>query len=537
MALRGSLNEVNLADICQLLALGAKTGCLWITDRSNFGYIYFSDGRVSYSSVLNRPDRLGEILVQNGVIDRDQLSKAMEGQAKRPGAKLGRILVSQGAMDEDDLRRFITLQVSEAVYHLFTWTQGSFHFDPDQEPEDADATLIAINAENLLLEGARRVDEWSQIEKKISSFDLVFQITRDPEEEVELTPQQKKVLPLIDGNRCVDDLVILSGLVEFEVGKAIYGLVQAGYAEQVGRKEGAAPDTEDSRVHRHLQLGRAFYRAGMLEDAAREYRRVSELDSDSVEARTRLAVMALISGQNDEALKQYGDLPSEEQRSYSVLRNRALALEYLGRFDEALHLLDVAESARPEDAEVFLQRGITQLKAKNASGASDAFVRYRERLGEEIAPAIYYAYAVLAAAMEGHLEEAARLGREGLSHHPADGSILVNTAAVLERRGEPDAAEAFYLRAVGGGDPPPQAHKSLGDLSLARGDLEGARTHYQSAIRLDPELGDDVYLRLAGLSEAEEGRDAVERYLRKAIELNPDNADAKDGLARLATAG
>ena len=101
MALRGSLNEVNLADICQLLALGAKTGCLWITDRSNFGYIYFNGGRVTYASVLNRPDRLGELLVQNSVITREQLSAAMEGQAMEPGAKLGRVLVSQGAMDED----------------------------------------------------------------------------------------------------------------------------------------------------------------------------------------------------------------------------------------------------------------------------------------------------------------------------------------------------------------------------------------------------------------------------------------------------
>ena len=50
MAIEGSLVDVSLADICQLLSLGRKTGCLTITDRSDFGYIYFQNGRVIHAS-------------------------------------------------------------------------------------------------------------------------------------------------------------------------------------------------------------------------------------------------------------------------------------------------------------------------------------------------------------------------------------------------------------------------------------------------------------------------------------------------------
>ena len=105
MAIEGSLQDVGLADICQLLAMGRKTGCLTMTDRSNFGYIYFRDGRVIFASVLNRPDRLGELLVRNGVITRAQLSEAMEAQAHQRGVRLGEILVRQGALTEQDLKR------------------------------------------------------------------------------------------------------------------------------------------------------------------------------------------------------------------------------------------------------------------------------------------------------------------------------------------------------------------------------------------------------------------------------------------------
>ena len=44
MAIEGSLHDVGLADICQLLWMGLKTGCLTMTDRSNFGYMYFKRG-------------------------------------------------------------------------------------------------------------------------------------------------------------------------------------------------------------------------------------------------------------------------------------------------------------------------------------------------------------------------------------------------------------------------------------------------------------------------------------------------------------
>ena len=345
MALEGSLQDVGLADICQLLSMGRKTGCLTMTDRSNFGYIYFEDGRVSYSSVLNRPDRLGELLVRNGVISRGQLSEAMEAQAHQRGLRLGEILVKQGALGEEELQKLISLQIEEAVYHLFSWTQGSFHFDPDQMPDEGNV-LVSIPAESLLLEGARRIDEWSQVEKKIPSLDLVFQIMRDPADdtEVELTENQRKILPFIDGERTVEDIVTESGMVEFEVGKALYGLIQAGFVDKAGRK--GSEDAGDERVRQHLNLGVAFFRSGMMEDAVRELQAVLEFDSNNRRALFRLGLISFRAGRLTEALEHFERMPEDARNSYSVLRNQAVALEMLGRYPEALEVLERAEGVR-----------------------------------------------------------------------------------------------------------------------------------------------------------------------------------------------
>src|SRR3712207_9452962 len=48
-------------------------------------------------------------------------------------------------------------------------------FEPDARPESQDI-VVSMNPESLLLEGARRVDEWGQIAKKVPSFDIIFEI-------------------------------------------------------------------------------------------------------------------------------------------------------------------------------------------------------------------------------------------------------------------------------------------------------------------------------------------------------------------------
>lgn len=538
MAIEGALQDVSLADICQLLGMGRKTGCLSITDRSNFGYIYFQKGRVIYASVLNRRDRLGELLVRNHVITRKDLSSAMETQSRDKSKRLGEILVEMGALTHEDLRRYIQMQVEEAVYHLFTWAQGSFHFDTDQMPDEDGLLLVDIPPEALLMEGARRVDEWSLVEKKIPSFDIVFQVDHDPttsvsEAEVELTPHQKKILPFVDGVRTVHEIMNEAGLVEFDTGKALYGLIQAGFVSRTGERTTEEETGGDEALQQHLNVGIAFYRSGMLEDAHREFEEALDADPRQARANFMMGLIAFRRGRLEKALQHFGSMPPGYAESYAVHRNTALALEALGRYDDALQALDAAGVARPRDHEVYLARGIVHFKAQKVDKALDAFRRYRTYPGLKVPAEQYYAYTVLAAAVAGDLEFAVGVGQEGMSHYPKSGSILVNTGAVLERRGDVEAAAALYKRAVAVQPPPPQAHKNLGDQAYAHGDLEDARMQYEKAVKLSPRLGDDVYLRLGTMAYKDNDRDVALLLWRRALDLNPHNEAVRSNLEML----
>src|SRR3954469_20784004 len=277
MAIRGSLKEASLPDVLQLLSMGKKTGCLSVGHRGSFGYIFFDKGRIVYASIVNRRDRLGHMLVRNGMISQDQLDKAVDAQIRRRDKKIGELLVDQKALTTEQLNQFLRVQIEEAVYFLFTWTEGTFNFEPDVMPTEQD-TLVSIGPESLLLEGARRVDEWSLIEKKIPSFDIVFEIDRTQmmQNEGGLTVEQRVVVPLIDGVRDVHAIFEESGLVEFDVAKALFGLATANCIHRIGTSgRFAAPGgaQADNTGAEHRALGFALLKTGMLDDAAREFRR------------------------------------------------------------------------------------------------------------------------------------------------------------------------------------------------------------------------------------------------------------------------
>lgn len=532
MAIKGSLGEASLPDVLQLLGMGQKTGCLSVTDRARFGYIYFERGRITYAAIVNRRDRLGDLLVKNGLVEPAELAAAIDAQAQRPARRLGEILIERGVISAPQLEQYIRLQIEEAVYHLFTWTQGSFYFEAERRPE-GEPLLVSISPENVLLEGARRIDEWSLIEKKIPSFDLVF--ARDPAhppgEGVELTPEQRRLLPLLDGRRSVQELADESALVEFEVGKALFGLIQAGFVQPVGRRQPAdASPAAGFRVHEHRNLGLAFYKTAMLEEAQREFRRVVELQPQHLEARYFLALILLRQRQPRRALRLLRELVEVGGARPAVFHAMALGLEQLGRLPEAQLALQEALRRAPDAAPLLLSRAVLQLKA-GAPAAHAAFAEYRTALGDGTPPpAAYFVFAVLAAAVAGRADEALRLGEEGLALYPRSGALLLHLGGVRERRGEWAEAEALYRRAAEEAPELPQAHKSLGDALYRRGTHDEAAAAYARALQLAPALGDDAYLKLGNVHYKALRRDEALRCWREAIRLNPENAVARTNL-------
>jgi len=533
VAIKGSLKEASLPDVLQLLAMGKKTGCLSVTHRSNFGYIFFEKGRISYASIVNRRDRLGDMLVKNSVISQQQLESAIAAQAKTRDKRIGELLVEQNALTREELHQYVRRQIEEAVYFLFTWMQGTFNFEADVHPEEQDL-LVSINPESLLLEGARRMDEWNLVEKKIPSFDLVFEMDQNhvKASDAELTEEQRTVLELIDGQRDVQGIIDESGLVEFEVGKALYGLLTAGFVHRVGRtKASAEPQVSEARVEEHRNLGIAFYKTGMLDEALRELRRVLELRANDSSARFFIGVALARQSKWAEATTVLKEAAGQPGARYAVLHNLAYVLERQGRYAEAQAALEeAARRGGATDARVQTSIGIVALLAGDVVSADSALGAARPLFGTRPPTAPWFHYAALTAALLGDHQRAAQLLTDGIAAHPHAAALHNNLGVVRERQAQYDAAIETVEKGIQEDTGLAQLQKNLGDLLYRSGRYDDAFEAFQRAVKANPDIGGDVYLKLGNIRFRRHDRDEAVRCWERALELDPDNAIVRTNL-------
>jgi tetratricopeptide (TPR) repeat protein len=534
MAIKGSLKEASLPDVIQLLFLGRRTGCLALADRHNFGTIYLDEGLITFASIVNRRDRLGDLLIRKGRITAEQLQRAIAAQEDDREHKLGEILVGLNIMTRAELEDYMRIQIEEAVYYLFTWTSGTFNFEAGVRPESEDF-LVRISPEALLLEGARRVDEWSLIEKKIPSFDLIFSVDQDHigQSAPTLSPEQQRLLPLIDGTRDVQHLIEESGLVEFEVGKALYGLITAGFAHRVGTSAAAPPKANDSRVEEHRNLGIAFYKAGMLEEALREFRRVTDLRPSDRAAPLFLGLIAIRQARWEDAAEALRQATDSGVPKPAVLHNLGFALEQLGRLDEAEAAYGDAAGRARDDARIMLGWGIVALKRGDNKVALGRLIQTRELLNGKATPALWYWAASLARAGLDDAEGALKIARDGVAAFPNNAVLQNNLAVLLEWSGDTEGAEAMLRSALAEDPAVPQISKNLADILYRNGRYDEAAEAYERAAKLNPDLGDDLYFKLGNIAYKKRDHARARESWAQATSLNPGHQLARANLEML----
>jgi hypothetical protein len=89
------------------------------------------------------------------------------------------------------------------------------------------ATTITKTNTNLLMEAARRLDEWRVLQKKVPSMDLVpeFVIPEGREGQINLNTSEWLILSKIDGRRSIKAIANASSHSTFEACKILYGLI------------------------------------------------------------------------------------------------------------------------------------------------------------------------------------------------------------------------------------------------------------------------------------------------------------------------
>lgn len=232
--LQGRLNHILLIDILQMLSLSGQTGTLELRQGWNARSIFFQEGRLTYISQSARPLSLGELLVKSGQLTQQQF-EFLAQRSRQTGLSFTRQVLDSGLVTPDDVRACTEQQIEEAIYSLFLWRDCAFRFYAGElETLDLENTLpVDISSERLIMEGTRRVDEWSCISPIIPSLRMIFhpaaQLELLPESHFDgLDPRTRRILSLVDGRSDVIALATRAGMTRLDVMRSLATLVNAG---------------------------------------------------------------------------------------------------------------------------------------------------------------------------------------------------------------------------------------------------------------------------------------------------------------------
>jgi hypothetical protein len=263
MSFQGSLKELPLPDIIQLVSVSGKTGRFTLT----------------------RDNERGAIFLKNG-----QMVHAMIGE-----------LIGE-----------------EAIYALAIWNHGEFQFEPGAE---ADRQTISKSNTNLLMEAARRLDEWRVLSKKVPSIEYVPELlTRENRhEQITLNPQEWMIVTRIDGRRSIVDIGKTLNISSFDVAKILYGMITSELVSLKKKSEQPA-DEENSDL---IDL------AARIRAIAEEF--IGDSARKTIEKHFLHALDGIMSGNGERAVDA---MVQEFEKTASLLRGLAVSEQLHSRITE-----------------------------------------------------------------------------------------------------------------------------------------------------------------------------------------------------------
>ena len=350
MAIQASIEELGLFDLFQVLYMNEKTGRLIITDveGSREALILFDSGSICMASIHDRsPRSIVDLLEEWGVADSGSIVEIEKALPKYKS--LIECLEALGISSGNHLENFFGARIRESVYDILKWEKGDCRFI-EEELDERREVIVRLNTENLILEGARRIDEWSNIKNKVPSRHSVFSLCQGNEEgqALNLKPKEWEILSLIDGNKSVNEINDEVGEELFSASKLIYGLVVMDVIELV--TDDIDPEVgagNEKRIEELLRKGRNYYSRLNLEKAAAEFEKAMQIDQE-----------------NFEALRMLGEIYYK-----------------MDRLSEALVYLRKAREMRPNNQKAIFIKGYLHARLGEVEQAIAEWEELREKTG------------------------------------------------------------------------------------------------------------------------------------------------------------
>ena len=155
-------------------------GLLFIQSPTSWKALYFNENGVTlYFNEHTMLDRVLAKLVRGGQISANGVLEARE-HAAHQGHQVVDSLLAGGYLTEEELDESVRTEIEEEVYELFFWHDAKFEFyEGATECEGREGVIhdqFFFGTDAVIMEAARRIDEWGYIKSLVTSQDEVFRV-------------------------------------------------------------------------------------------------------------------------------------------------------------------------------------------------------------------------------------------------------------------------------------------------------------------------------------------------------------------------
>jgi protein-tyrosine-phosphatase len=227
--IRGTLDDFSLPEIIRLIATGERSGILEVKGANGTGRILFQNGRVLGAESTYAREPLGRKLIRLSAVSEEDVWSMLEKQGT-PRIRLGEAMVEAGLVDDDQLATALAEQIEEDVLNLLRLNPVEFVWTPGAVP----AGGPGISASMLITAVTRRLSEFRNLRSRIPSDDALIALAPLPpsaSQDVRLSPSQWRLLALLGGRRVVRDLLQYSGAGDIQTLRVLADLIAAGLLE------------------------------------------------------------------------------------------------------------------------------------------------------------------------------------------------------------------------------------------------------------------------------------------------------------------
>ena len=455
--LTGNIRDFSLSKILVYLNRNRKTGTLIVKIPAFTKKVYLDKGDAIFASSTYEDDRLGEMLIKAGKITIEQYEESVK-LLKTKNKRQGAILVELGHLTPKDLFWGVKYQVKEIIYSLFPLEDAEYEFVEGEIPANEVITL-KMSMGNLIYEGVRRVSNLNKMKNELPDMNSIPQLSTDPAslfQDIEFSPQDQKMLSMIDGKRTIKELIDSSSVGTFEALKTLYALWSTGTIEEkekvIEKPEEAVtvedilkpfPEEEEAFVKRVDELY-----SNIEKLTANELLEINE-NSDAETIKKNYYRLAkefhpdrYFTSNNPEIKDKLPAIFDAISQAYMLLKDDDARKEYF----DSLGRIPKEEDLTPKDAEEQFRRGVEEFKKGNFWGAADAF-KWAIKLNGENAK--YWSHLSLAySRMEKKLKDAEESLLQAIKLEPLNADHYANLGHIYLVAGMKKRAYSQFEKAL-----------------------------------------------------------------------------------------